>query len=560
MRLTPVRAALAAATAVLVGVPTVATSAGPASAEPIGGQPAAGSVADRARVTLVTGDVAELTTLPNGVQEARLTGGAEANDGAHAFTQSGDAYLVPASARGMLAQDKLDLELFNVSELVKAGYDDGVPVIVDYQAPRTGDRAALVAPDGTEGSESLPSISAVAAQTVAEEGDAFWADVSTEGSRPIEKVWYDAPIEASLDESAAQIGAPAAWERGLTGKGVTIATLDSGIDVSHPDFEGRIVATEDFSGSDSVSDGYGHGTHVASIAAGSGAASDGKYRGIASDADLLVGKVLRDDGTGSTSMAIEGMEWAVAHGADIVNMSLGGPITNGDDPMSQAADELTAERGTLFVAAAGNHSYETPGMHFVSSPASAESALAVGATNRDPDSLWDGSNRARMDGDAIKPGDLRARRQHHRCGFIGRGLPGVHQWYRYLDGGSPRRRRRRPAEAAAPRLGCRGAARRTDVHGGTDRRPLERLRTGRRSGRPRPGHPPGRVRRHGDASARLLRPPVPRPHDHSHAHLPQRVGRAGRSRPRHRAAGEAARHGTDGRADRSAGDPAPASR
>ena len=403
MRLTPVRAALAAATAVLVGVPTVATSAVPEPAEPTGGQPAARSIAGGARVTLVTGDVAELTTLPNGVPEARLTGGADANDGAHAFTQDGDAYLVPASALAMLAQNKLDLELFNVSELVEAGYDDGVPVIVEYRAPRTGDRAALVAPDGTDGSESLSSISAVAAQTVAEEGDAFWADVSTEGSRPIEKVWYDAPVEATLDESAAQIGAPAAWERGLTGDGVTIATLDSGIDASHPDFEGRIVATEDFTGGDSVADVVGHGTHVASIAAGSGAASDGKYRGIASDADLLVGKVLGDDGTGSMSTAIEGMEWAVAHDADIVNMSLGGPVTNGDDPMSRAVDELTADHGTLFVAASGNHQLEMPGMSFVTSPASAQSALAVGATDRNPDSLWNGTSRARMDGEAIKP-------------------------------------------------------------------------------------------------------------------------------------------------------------
>jgi hypothetical protein len=78
-------------------------------------------------------------------------------------------------------------------------------------------------------------------------------------------------------------------------------------------------------------------------------------------------------------------------------------VTNGDDPMSQAADRLTAEHGTLFVAASGNHGPETPGMSFVTSPGAAASALAVGALNRNPDFLWDGTNRARMDGEAIKP-------------------------------------------------------------------------------------------------------------------------------------------------------------
>jgi subtilisin family serine protease len=397
MRFTPIRAALAATTVVLVGLAPSATSAedaaDPAAAAPVG--PAAST----ATVTLVTGDVAELFTLPNGTEHARLIDGPSGNAGAHGFTQAGDAYLVPAAAEPLLAEDRLDLELFNVSELLAQGYDDGVPVIVDYRA---GQRSALPAPDGTERREDLPSIGAVAATTVAEDGDAFWAEVADAAPGAIEKVWLDAPTEASLDESAAAIGAPAAWERGFTGAGVTIATLDTGIDAAHPDFADRIVGTADFTGGDSVSDLAGHGTHVASIAAGSGAASDGKYRGIASDADLLVGKVLGDDGTGSMSEAIEGMEWAVAHDADVVNLSLGGPVTNGDDPMSQAVDRLTATSGTLFVVAAGNHSIDNPGMSFVTSPATAPSALAVGGL-RQPGSLWDGSRAAQMNGEAIKP-------------------------------------------------------------------------------------------------------------------------------------------------------------
>ena len=400
MRQSSLLAATAAAAALLVAAPTTAV---PAPAAPTAGAsaPAPGPAADGARVTLVTGDVAELTVRPDGVPQARLVAGPHTGEGTHAFVDHGDAYLVPAVAQPLLAQDRLDLELFNVSELVEEGYDDGVPLIVDYGAPR-GARATLAAPQGTEDAEPLPSIGAVAARTVPDESQELWTVLEGDAGHAPQKVWLDAPVEATLDESAKEIGAPAAWDRGLTGDGVTIATLDSGIDVGHPDFDDRIVATADFTGSGSVADVAGHGTHVASIAAGSGAASDGTYRGVASDADLLVGKVLDDQGNGTMSATIEGMQWAVAHGADVVNLSLGGPVTNGDDPMSQAVDELTASSGALFVVAAGNHSRNVPGMGFVTSPAAAESALAVGGLRR-PTELWDPSRRGRMDGQAIKP-------------------------------------------------------------------------------------------------------------------------------------------------------------
>ena len=130
-------------------------------------------------------------------------------------------------------------------------------------------------------------------------------------------------MTVQLDQSVPQIGGPAAWERGLTGKGVKIAVLDSGIDPNHADFTGRIGAQQNFTDTADTVDHHGHGTHVASIAAGTGAASGGKYKGVAPDATLLVGKVLDDTGSGSFSGIIAGMEWAAAQGADVVNMSLG---------------------------------------------------------------------------------------------------------------------------------------------------------------------------------------------------------------------------------------------
>jgi hypothetical protein len=184
---------------------------------------------------------------------------------------------------------------------------------------------------------------------------------------------------------------------------VRIAVLDTGIDATHPDLDEAVVAAKDFSGTGSVVDGNGHGTHVASIAAGSGEASGGDNRGMAPDADLMVGKVLDDAGVSTMSVVIEGMEWAAAQGADVVNLSLGFMnSSDGTDPASVAVDVLTKQHDTLFVVAAGNSGeHET-----ISSPGTASSALTVGAVD-DADQVTGFSSRGpRADG-AIKP-DLAA--------------------------------------------------------------------------------------------------------------------------------------------------------
>ena len=120
-------------------------------------------------------------------------------------------------------------------------------------------------------------------------------------------------------------------------------------------------------------DPNGHGTHVASTIAGTGAASDGTHRGVADGADLLVGKVLGADGSGQDSWIIEAMEWAGAH-ADIVSMSLGSSqASDGHDPMAEALNTISEQTGALFVVAAGNaYAPETIG-----SPGSAERALTI---------------------------------------------------------------------------------------------------------------------------------------------------------------------------------------
>ncbi len=234
-------------------------------------------------------------------------------------------------------------------------------------------------------------------------GRAFWRSFTrTPG---IDKVWLDGRVRAELAESNAQIGTPAGWDAGLTGKGVTVAVLDTGADLGHPDLAGRVSTAKSFIDGQEVADRNGHGTHVTSTVGGSGAASDGEEKGVAPGADLAVGKVLSDQGSGSESQIIAGMEWAArdVH-ARIVSMSLGSTEpSDGTDPMAQAVNTLSKETGALFVVAAGN----TGAPSSVGSPGAADAALTVGAVDSADQAAWFTSAGPRYGDNALKP-DLAA--------------------------------------------------------------------------------------------------------------------------------------------------------
>jgi subtilisin family serine protease len=367
---------LAAAVAAGVVVPAVGAAPGAIAAP--------GAVTGPT-VTLVTGDQVTLGGA-HGVR-VRAAQGREQVGFYARKDERGDTHVIPGDAIALLSKGKLDPRLFDVTALVKAGYDDAsrgtLPLIVDYAGPTPRGTA------GVEASRELPAIGS-AAVAVRRSAD-FWAT-----ARDAEHVWLDGPVRMSLDHSVPQIGAPEAWAAGHTGEGTTVAVLDTGIDVTHPDLADAVVGAKNFTNSTTDDDRVGHGTHVASTITGSGAASGGKYQGVAPDAKLLNGKVLDDRGNGRESWIIAGMEWAAASGVDVVNMSLGSDTpSDGTDPVSQAVNRLTADTGTLFVIAAGNNGKE------VGSPAAADAALAVGAVDGD-DQLADFSSRGSIAG-AIKP-------------------------------------------------------------------------------------------------------------------------------------------------------------
>jgi subtilisin family serine protease len=327
---------------------------------------------------------------------------------------AGDLYVIPVEAEPHLQSDALDRELFNVNRLLEVQRVTGSPdthLIVTYDDdPSRRQLAGRAAPDHSRRQATLESIDGLAVDVRRPAATAFWRDLEGElTGRPaaaagdIGKVWLDAPVEADLAQSVPQIGAPEAWDAGYDGTGTKVAVLDTGYDPTHPDLTGKVVASSDFTG-EGIVDGHGHGTHVAATVAGTGAGSDGDRPGVAPGADLLVGKVMDSSGTGVDSWLIDGMEWTVAQGADVVNMSLSTEVTDGHDPISTAVDNLSASSETLFVATAGNTG-DAP--QTVRAPGVADSALSVAAVDKS-DALASFSSRGPRVGDhAVKP-DLAA--------------------------------------------------------------------------------------------------------------------------------------------------------
>ncbi|OLF19102.1 S8 family peptidase [Actinophytocola xanthii] len=374
-------AAAITSTTVLVGGPAVAAPAAPP------GPPPARTLEKVATVTLVTGDVVTLGGA-NGV-DVRAGKGREHLEFRSFTDERGDVHVIPEDAVTGVSSGRLDPRLFDVSGLVRAGYDDAgrrdLPLIVDY--PGATPRAA-----GFRAVRELPVVSAVAVR--ADRSTAFWAGARTAASR----IWLDGQVRASLEHSVPQIGAPEAWEAGFTGAGTTVAVLDTGIDSTHPDLADAVREARDFSESESgADDRFGHGTHVASIITGAGE----RYRGVAPDAALLNGKVLDDFGLGSESGIIAGMEWAADSGADVVNMSLSAQDpAEGTDLVSLAVNRISAETGALFVVAAGNTG---PSAESITAPGAADAALTVGAVDREDELAEFSSRGPRWGSGAIKP-------------------------------------------------------------------------------------------------------------------------------------------------------------
>ncbi|MFF2329211.1 MULTISPECIES: S8 family serine peptidase [unclassified Streptomyces] len=388
------------ATASTTPATATATATVPASASTAG----AGTVRETT-ITLVTGDQVTVTTAGDTIRSVSPQTG-PGRSGITFFTSSDgpdDISVIPSDAMDLLGEGRLDPRLFRVGTLLEFGYDDkqrsDLPLIAQYGrgASRAGRVRAEVGAEGRVRRE-LPRLGLTALEPRKADAARLWKELTEGGTLRggVTKLWLDGRAKVALDRSVPQIGAPEAWAAGYTGKGVTVAVLDTGYDSDHPDLAGKVDVAEDFTGSGSAEDTVGHGTHVASTIAGTGTAP-----GVAPDARLAIGRVCVDEGCPDSAI-LAGMDWAAntLH-AKVVNLSLGGPDEAGIDPLEQAVDDLSARTGTLFVLAAGNEGEN--GKQTVGSPGSADAALTVGAVGRDESLAYFSSVGPRVGDFAVKP-------------------------------------------------------------------------------------------------------------------------------------------------------------
>ena len=193
----------------------------------------------------------------------------------------------------------------------------------------------------------------------------------------ITKIHLDREIRTLLNVANPAVKTPFLWAKNYTGKGVTIALMDTGT-YPHPDLllpQNRVIAFKDFVNKQesALYDDNGHGTHCAGSAAGNGYSSSGQYRGPAYEAEIVSIKILDKKGLGKSSTAIKALEWILAHkkkyNINIISLSLGhkASVSYQEDPLCQAL-EKAEKAGIVICTAAGNDGPEpqtinSPGIH-----------------------------------------------------------------------------------------------------------------------------------------------------------------------------------------------------
>lgn len=177
-----------------------------------------------------------------------------------------------------------------------------------------------------------------------------------------------------VDWGVKLLGVPDVWKL-AAGEGVKVAVLDTGITGNHPDLKDQIEQVRDFTGSPyGAGDQNGHGTHCAGIVAAR-EGNDYGCVGVAPKARLMIGKVLGDNGSGSSQGVANGILWAVEQKADVISMSLGSPSP---DNTIRRALKRAVDEGVFVICAAGNSG---PGPNTVDYPGKWPEAIAVGAMN-----------------------------------------------------------------------------------------------------------------------------------------------------------------------------------
>jgi serine protease AprX len=224
----------------------------------------------------------------------------------------------------------------------------------------------------------------------------------------------DATLSTLMDIARPTIGGAKADQYNLTGNGIGIAIIDTGV-YPHADLtleKNRIVAFKDFvKGLEFPYDDNGHGTHVAGVAAGNGYMSDGKYRGIAPKANIIAVKSMDKNGSGNTSDIVAGMQWILEnknrYNIRILSLSIGSDpdLMENEDPLVKGVNVLW-DAGIVVVAAAGNSG---PNQRTINSPGISQKIITIGSsddngtTNIKDDTIAEFSSRGPTKEKILKP-------------------------------------------------------------------------------------------------------------------------------------------------------------
>ena len=282
-----------------------------------------------------------------------------------------------------------------VADTVAQTPDATVRVIVRETVPASASAEALVRSLGGRVTNQLPIVQGFSARLTAEDVPALAR------SSAVELVWGDATVEMSSTSSYNTEGPNTAWRRSIrlthvedayTGDGVTVAVLDTGV-TQLPDFGDRVLARVDLTPEQDGFDRYGHGTHMAGIIGGNGAASAGEWKGVAPRANLVSVKVAGADGSTDVSVVIAGLQWVLAnkstYGIRVLNLAFGTDSRQSYslDPLNYAVEQIWLG-GILVITSAGNRG---PNGGTINKPGDDPFVVTVGAVdlNGTPDRFDD---------------------------------------------------------------------------------------------------------------------------------------------------------------------------
>lgn len=195
-------------------------------------------------------------------------------------------------------------------------------------------------------------------------------------------------VQIDFKQKQSKKEAPDKEERSYTGRGITVAVLDTGAYAQHPDLRGRVKVFHDFvRGRRDCYDDNSHGTHVAGIICGTGKLSNGYIKGIAPDAELAVLKVLDANGNGKSTHMLRGVDWILKnfkqYGIRIVNISVGALPEKGEgeqNTLVRAVNRLW-DAGLVVCVAAGNEGEKQKGYSQITIPGISRKAITVGSSD-----------------------------------------------------------------------------------------------------------------------------------------------------------------------------------